>query len=107
LQECPFGILSRRYLSYQQAGEYEMIVTTGTMPRTVEYFAKSDATSDDIVRVTSLLSTNNIDLSTGDLPIIFSEVSKGYLPILNATVTAHVETGNHICDVKLVDDGIG
>ncbi|XP_060598908.1 calcium-activated chloride channel regulator 4-like, partial [Ruditapes philippinarum] len=89
-----------------QAGEYEMIVTTGTMPRTVEYFAKSDATSDDIVRVTSLLSTSNIDLSTGDLPIIFSEVSKGYLPILNATVTAHVETGNHICDVKLMDDGI-
>lgn len=84
-----------------------MTATTGTLPRAVEYYVKSDAHSDDIISMTSWLSTNDIDLSTDDLPIIFSEVSKGHLPVLNATVIARVETGDHSCDIRLKDDGIG
>ncbi|XP_045199436.2 calcium-activated chloride channel regulator 1-like isoform X2 [Mercenaria mercenaria] len=89
-----------------QAGEYSMTVTTDEIPGTVEYHVKSVMTSDDVVRVTSMLSTNNIDFSSGELPVIFADVSKGYLPVLNATVSAIVETGVKSCDVSLKDDGI-
>ena len=84
-----------------------MIITTDTIPGSVEYYVKSGATSGDIIRVTSILSSNDIDLSTGDLPIIYSEVSMAYLPVLNATVVARVETGDNGCDITLKDDGIG
>ncbi|XP_053378466.1 calcium-activated chloride channel regulator 1-like [Mercenaria mercenaria] len=89
-----------------QAGEYEMTITTDTTPQTVEYHAKSVRTSNDIIKVTSMLSTNDIDFSSGELPIIFADVTKGYLPILNATVSARVETGSKSCDVHLKDDGV-
>ncbi|XP_053404723.1 calcium-activated chloride channel regulator 1-like isoform X2 [Mercenaria mercenaria] len=89
-----------------QAGEYTMTVTTDEIPGTAEYHVKSVMTSDDVVRVTSMLSTNNIDFSSGELPVIFTDVTKSYLSVLNATVSASVETNETSCDVRLKDDGI-
>ncbi|XP_053378947.1 calcium-activated chloride channel regulator 1-like isoform X2 [Mercenaria mercenaria] len=89
-----------------QAGEYEMTITTDTTPKTVEYHAKSVITSNDIIKVTTMLSANEVDFSSGELPIIFADVTRGYRPILNATVSARVETGNKSCDVHLKDDGV-
>ncbi|XP_060601109.1 calcium-activated chloride channel regulator 4A-like [Ruditapes philippinarum] len=54
------------------------------------------------------MSASKIDFKTGELPIIYTEVTKEYAQVLNANVTARVESNNGSkgCDVYLYDNGL-
>ncbi|XP_053404752.1 calcium-activated chloride channel regulator 4-like isoform X3 [Mercenaria mercenaria] len=91
-----------------QAGDYEMTVTMEKSEQSVEYLVKSTPTNYDILKISATPSATNINFSSGEIPIIFAEVTKGSSSVLNVNVTARVEIGNgsRVCDISLYDKGM-
>lgn len=88
-----------------KAGQYEVRVSMQDNPSTIQYNVKSTPTSNDVVKITTWLSDPKIDFSLGELPVIYINVQKGYSPVINANVSARVESGSNLCKVILADDG--
>ncbi|XP_053404611.1 calcium-activated chloride channel regulator 4-like [Mercenaria mercenaria] len=86
-------------------GKYNATVTTQTSS-SFEYHVTSLPTGSEVVRISSWVTPINLDFFTGDLPVIEADVMKGRAAVLNAIVTAVVETGgSEFCEVALLDDG--
>ncbi|XP_053388687.1 calcium-activated chloride channel regulator 4-like [Mercenaria mercenaria] len=91
-----------------QAGDYEMTITMERGGQSVEYLVKSTPTNYDILKISATLSATKIDFSSGEIPIIFAEITKGFSSVLNVNVTARVETanGSRACDISLYGKGM-
>ncbi|XP_045199670.2 calcium-activated chloride channel regulator 4A-like [Mercenaria mercenaria] len=86
-------------------GKYNATVTTQTST-SFEYYVTSWPTGSEVVRISSWVTPINLDFFTGELPVIEADVMKGRAAVLNAIVTAVVETGgSESCEVALLDDG--
>ncbi|XP_060560514.1 calcium-activated chloride channel regulator 4A-like isoform X2 [Ruditapes philippinarum] len=91
-----------------QPGDYETTITMDTSGISLEYVVKSTPISSDIIRVEAYMSASKIDFKTGELPIIYTEVTKEYSQVINANVTARVESndGGKGCNEYLYDNGL-
>ncbi|XP_060607831.1 calcium-activated chloride channel regulator 1-like [Ruditapes philippinarum] len=91
-----------------QHGDYEATITMDTSGISLEYVVKSTPVSSDIIRIEAYMSALKIDFKTGELPIIYTEVIKEHSQVINANVTARVESndGGKGCDEYLYDNGI-
>ncbi|XP_045199675.2 calcium-activated chloride channel regulator 4-like [Mercenaria mercenaria] len=86
-------------------GKYNATVTTQTSS-SFEYYVTSLPKGSEVVRISSWVTPINLDFFTGELPVIEADVMKGRAAVLNAIVTAVVETGgNESCEVALLDNG--
>jgi hypothetical protein len=75
--------------------------------QTIEYYVSSTPTKPDIIKISTQLSASKIDVSSGDVPVAFATVTKGYSQVINASVKAHVEADNKRCTLSLLDNGHG
>ncbi|XP_053404613.1 calcium-activated chloride channel regulator 4A-like isoform X2 [Mercenaria mercenaria] len=86
-------------------GKYNATVTTPTSS-SVEYYVTSLPSGSEVVRISSWVTPINLDFLTGELPVIEADVMKGRAAVLDAIVTAVVETGgSESCEVALLDNG--
>ncbi|XP_053404710.1 calcium-activated chloride channel regulator 4A-like [Mercenaria mercenaria] len=88
-----------------QAGKYEMKILMQERQQTIEYYVKSSPTNDDIVEISSWLSSSKINISSGELPVAFVDVRKGYASLVEAIVEIQVESDNRTCKLNLKDNG--
>jgi hypothetical protein len=74
----------------------------------LEFYVTSLPTDAEAVRVFSWISPVDFDFSSGELPVVEADVMKGRAAVLNAIVTALVETpATNDCTISLLDDGAG
>lgn len=87
-------------------GLYEVGVSMKQGIQSIEYYVKSMPTNDDVVKITSWLSTSNVDMLSDELPAVFVDVKKGFAPVINANVSARVESDVTSCELSLADNGM-
>ncbi|XP_060597505.1 calcium-activated chloride channel regulator 1-like [Ruditapes philippinarum] len=86
------------------AGQYNVSIESSTS--SLELYVTSLPTDAEAVRVSSWISPVDFDFSSGELPVVEADVMKGRAAVLNAIVTALVETSaTNDCTISLLDDG--
>ncbi|XP_060559437.1 calcium-activated chloride channel regulator 1-like [Ruditapes philippinarum] len=88
-----------------EAGLYLLTISMSNPDQTIEYYVSSTPTKPDIIKISTQLSASKIDVSSGDVPVAFATVTKGYSQVINASVKAHIEADNKRCTLSLLDNG--
>ncbi|XP_045199623.2 calcium-activated chloride channel regulator 4A-like [Mercenaria mercenaria] len=90
-----------------QVGDYEITITTDGSNQAIECIVMTTpvVSDNDIIRV-SAKTSSIFDLTSGKLPIIYADVTKGYMPVINATVKAFIDADGSSCETFLTDNGI-
>ncbi|XP_052269111.1 calcium-activated chloride channel regulator 1-like [Dreissena polymorpha] len=99
-------------LTYQipetfEAGQYQVIVTSGRVT-SWEYTVSSLQSGSNQIMTTTRLSKTTMDFTNSgrDMPVVLADVTKGFAPVTNVDVVAFVEgSENVLCNITLRDNG--